>query len=120
MEISDIQDRLINLPHEIQKAGEEYAKEKAEFEMLSELKSVIKSDLMWKAADQAKKEDKKLAEWQVRVIAEYKPEYQNHLKAVRIAQEKSLASQARYIAKQAEFEAIRSLSALEKAMTKNL
>lgn len=120
MEIAEIQDRLRDLPGQIQKAGEAYAVAKSEYEMLSELKSVVKSDLMWKAAETAKQEGKKLAEWQVRVIAEYKPEYRKHLEAIRTAQENSLKAQARYIAAQAEFEGIRSLSALEKAMTRNL
>lgn len=120
LEIHQIQERLLSLPNSIQEAGEAYAKAKSEYEFLSEMKSVLKSELSFKASETAKKEGKKLSEWQVRVMAEWHPDFRKHLEAIRIAQENSLKAQARYIAAQTEFEAIRSLSALEKAMTRNL
>ena len=121
-QLHEIQSLLWSLPNDIRIMGEAYAVAKANYEQLSELKSVVKHGLMVKISRMYK--GQKMAEWKVRAMAETytaegqeKSEYQKHIEAVRIAQEESLAAQARYIALKAKMDAIRSLGALEKSLT---
>lgn len=121
MNLPDISDRLEKLPHEIQQAGEQYAKDKSNYELLNDLKSVRKSDLMCQVAAAAKQSGENLAEWKIRAMAEtHEGRYEKFLRELKTAQGQMLISYARFKAKQAEFDAIRSLSALERAQTSNL
>jgi len=110
MQITQIQERLEKLPHEIQLAGESFAKHKSEYEYLAEMRKTILSA----------ESPHELPQWRAEKVARATEKYSNHLKVLQQSRYDSLRAKAISIARQAEFDAIRSLSSLEKAMTKNL
>src|SRR6185295_16931201 len=96
MEIADIQQRLRDLPHDIQKAGEKYAEDKADLEFKEDMKKAVLAKRMMEVAKSFKEKKENASEWKIRFIAEADDVYTMFLEELRASRERSLKSQVRY------------------------
>lgn len=91
--------------------GEQYADAKAQSWQLQELCSSIKSSLLLKALS----ENEGMSQQKAEAIAKASIEYRNHLDGTAAAIQKELSLKAKYEKTRSSFEALRSLSSLEKS-----